>query len=159
MNDEELRATIEEIKAQVKAKPENAEKSEDEIDEMILDAFFKAYTEGEMSKEDLMGIAQAMGYEPTEAFEQDPEAPAQVEEGAEGAPAAAPEEGADEVTQEDLKEVRTIDEDEDVDEFKEKIEDVKEGKGGVEEEVDDEDEDAQRERASKLFKTDLTKKD
>ena len=78
MNDEEIRSTIEQIKAQVKANPENKDKSDDEIDELILDSFFKSYTEGEMTKEDLLGLAQAMGYEPDEGFENDPNAPLQV---------------------------------------------------------------------------------
>ena len=157
MNDEELRSTIEEVKAQVKAKPENKDKTEDEIDEIVLDGFFKAYTEGEMSKEDLGAIAQAMGYELSEEFENDPEAADMVEGNAEG--------GADEASEQELEDLRTIDEGESKEEFKDKIEDVNErdGVGEVEEEteeedeVDDDDEEGQRKKASELFKMDLSK--
>ena len=160
MNDEELRSTIEEVKAQVKAKPENKDKTEDEIDEIILDGFFKAYTEGEMSKEDLGAIAQAMGYELDEEFEGDPAAPDMVSgDGQEG--------GADEASKEELEDLRTIDEGESKEEFKDKIEDVNERDGEAgdeeeveeesEEEVDDDDEEGQRKKASELFKMDLSK--
>ena len=173
MNPEEIRSTLEQIKAQVKAKPENAEKSDDEIDEMILDAFFKAYTEGQMTKEDLGGLAEAMGYEFTEDFDQDPNAAPEV--GGEGEGEATP--GA---TQEDLEEVRTMDEGESAEEFKDKVEEVKEG-GHVsgseepsdqgepaapasedEDDADDgaddeDDEDEERRKASELWKMNLNK--
>ena len=154
MNDEEIRSTIEQMKAQIKAKPENKEKSDDEIEEMMLDAFFKSYTEGEMSKEDLLGIAEAMGYGPTDEFENDENAPMNVEA------EAGDEEG---ISQEDLEETRTIDEGESAEEFKDKIEDVKEGKDveADEDEGEDEveDEDEERKKASELWKIDLTNKD
>lgn len=123
MNDEEIRSTIEQIKAQVMAKPENKEKTEDEIDEMILDAFYKAYTEGKMTKDDLGGLAQAMGYEFTEDFDQDPMAAPEV--GAEGGEPGAP--AAPGATEEDLEAVRTMEPGETPEEFQEKVEDVKEG--------------------------------
>lgn len=150
MNDEEIRSTIEQMKAQLKAKPENAEKSEDEIDEIMLNGFLKAVSEGEMSKEDLITLAEAMGYEPTEEFKNDSEDPSTFagEEG--GAP-----------TKEELEEVREIKPGESKEEFKEKVEDVKEGKDiegeeeGEEEEEEKEEnlsEEEQRKKASELFK-------
>ena len=162
MNDEEIRSTLEQIKAQVKAQPENKDKSDDEIDEMILDAFLKAYTEGKMTKEDLGGLAQAMGYEFTEEFDQDQQAAPEMnpdEAGGEGAP--APEgEGA---TQEDLEAVRTMEPGESADEFKEKVDEVKEGghvEGEEEEEEESEsedDEEDERKKASELWKMNLNK--
>ena len=170
MNDEEIRSTLEQIKAQVKAKPENKDKSDDEIDEMILDAFYQAYTEGKMSKEDLGGLAQAMGYEFTEDFDQDPAAAPQInpEEGGEGAPAPEGEPGPG-ATEEDLEAVRTMEPGESADEFKDKIDEVKEGghvsdddspesEGDEDEDSDDEDdEDEERKKASELWKMNLNK--
>ena len=63
---------LSQIKEQVKAKPENRNKTEEEIDEIMLDGFFKAFCDGKMSREDLAAIAEAMGYEPTEEFMNDP---------------------------------------------------------------------------------------
>ena len=171
MNDEEIRSTLEQIKAQVKAKPENKDKSDDEIDEMILDAFLKAYTEGQMTKEDLGGLAEAMGYEFTEEFNNDAaagnEANPAPAEGGEGEPAPV-------TNQEQLEDVRTIEPGESTEEFKEKVEDVKEGNapesepepapapannddnadGNGEEEDSEEDE---RKKASELWKLNLNK--
>lgn len=166
MNDEEIRSTIEQIKAQVKANPENKDKSDDEIDELILDSFFKSYTEGEMTKEDLLGLAEAMGYEPDEGFENDPEALDNFEPSEEGKDELPSGEDGKELSQNDLEATRTIGEGESTEEFKDKIEDVKEGKPIEEEEgseseegSEEEDEDAEREAASKLWKMDLSKKD
>ena len=165
MNDEEIRSTLEQIKAQVKAKPENKDKSEDEIDEMILDAFLKAYTDGKMTKEDLGGLAQAMGYEFTEEFNQDPAAG--NEASGEGEPAPT-------TTQEQLEDVRTMEPGESTEEFKEKVEDVKEGNapesepepapapanddGNADDNGEEEEsEDDERKKASELWKLNLNK--
>lgn len=128
MNNEEIRTTVEQIKAQVKAKPENKDKTEDEIDEIVLNGFLEALDKGEMSKEDLLGIMDLMGYEPTEEFE------------------AATSGNVTDATKEELEDTRTIDEGESVEDFKEDIQDIKE------------DEDAERKAASELFKMDLSKK-
>lgn len=162
MTDEELRSTIEQVKAQVKAKPENAEKSDDEIDEEILDGFFKSYTEGKMSKEDLGAIVDAMGYEFTEEFDKDPEAkdnfgPEDTDEAIqpEGSPSDEGSPSADnpeDTTKEELEDVRTIKPGEDVEEFKDKIEDVKE-----DDDVPADDEEEERKKASELWKIDLNK--
>ncbi len=130
MNNEEIRTTVEQIKAQVKAKPENKDKTDDEIDEIVLNGFLEALDKGEMSKEDLLGIMDLMGYEPTEEFE------------------AATSGNATDATKEELEDTRTIDEGESVEDFKEDIQNIKE----------DEDEDAERKAASELFKMDLSKK-
>lgn len=169
MNDEEIRSTIEQIKAQVKAKPENKDKTEDEIDEMILDAFFQAYTEGKMTKDDLGGLAEAMGYEFADEFDQDPAAAQEL--GGEGAPAGGEEPLGPGATQEDLEAVRTMEPGESAEEFQDKVEEVKEG-GHVEAEAeedkeeaeegddgedDGDDEETERKKASELWKMNLNK--
>lgn len=166
MDNEEIRSTIEQIKAQVKAKPENKDKTDDEIDEMILESFYKAYTDGKMTKEDLGGLAEMMGYEFTEEFDQDPAAANEVNP-EEGTP--APAEGGEGATQEDLEEVRTMEPGESAEEFKEKVEDVKEGEHvdepaaegepapAEEPEEEKDDEDDERKKASELWKMNLNK--
>ena len=174
MNDEEIRSTIEQIKAQVKANPENKDKSDDEIDELILDSFFKSYTEGKMTKEDLLGLAEAMGYEPDEGFENDPEALDKFEPGE--ADKSEGGEGGEQLSQSDLEETRTIGEGESAEQFKDKIDEVKEGnpvrgEGGNENEPEanpeanpeggdegEDEEEAERKAASELWKMDLSKK-
>ena len=170
MNDEEVRSTVEETKAQVKAKPENKDKSDDEIDELILDAFFKAYTEGKMSKDDLENLAAALGYEFTDEFKNDQGAPEEVKD---AAPAQEGEEGGDEeLTKEEAAETQVIKPGESKEEFKEKIEEAKgegepapeadkepepeaeEPKKKPEEDEDfakDDDEEDQKAKASELF--------
>lgn len=166
MNDEEIRSTLEQIKAQVKAKPENQNKSDDEIDEMILESFYKAYTDGKMTKEDLGGLAQALGYEFTEEFDQDPEAANEINPEANPAPEGQPEgQGA---TEEDLEAVRTMEPGESAEEFKDKVEDVKEGEHINEDEGEpapadepesnpEDSEEDERKKASELWKMNLNK--
>ena len=170
MDNEEIRSTIEQIKAQVKAKPENKDKTDDEIDEMILESFYKAYTDGKMTKEDLGGLAEMMGYEFTEEFDQDPAAANEVNP-EEGAPAEGGEGEGDATpgaTQEDLEEVRTMEPGESAEEFKEKVEDVKEGEhvdepaaegepAPAEDPEEEDDEDDERKKASELWKMNLNK--
>ena len=62
MNEKEIKKTIEQIKKQMRAKYKG--KSEEELEHMLLDAFFKAFCEDEMSKDDLIAITCVMGYEP-----------------------------------------------------------------------------------------------
>lgn len=172
MENEELRSTIEQIKAQVKAKPENKDKTDDEIDALILDAFFQAFNNGEMEKDDLLGLAEIMGYEPNEDFlaELNGQGGAPAPEG-EGEPAPqgepAPEgEGEPAPTAEELEDTKTIDKGESPEEFKEKIDEIKEGEGapapapapeGEGEEGEEDDEAAEREKASKLWNLNLNK--
>lgn len=159
MNNEEIRSTIEQIKAQMKAQPENKDKSDDEIDEMLLDAFYKKYTEGEMTKEDLGGLAEMMGYEFSEEFDQDPNAANEVNPGEAQEGGAAPAEEPDGATQEDLENVRTMEPGESAEEFEEKVEDVKEGEhvNETEESEEEDDEDTERKKASELWKMNLNK--
>lgn len=184
MENEELRSTIEQIKAQVKAKPENKDKTDDEIDAMILDAFLKEYTEGGMTKEDLLGLAEEMGYEPTEEFLNEADNPAPGGEPAPGAEGGNPapeggEGGAPAPTAAEAEETKVIEPGQSPEEFKEKVDEIKEGgnpapnpapaaegneggepgNGGGEEPGDDEgdDEAAEREKASKLWNLNLNK--
>ena len=161
MNDEEIRSTLEQIKAQVKAKPENKDKTDDEIDEMILDSFYKAYTDGKMTKEDLGGLAQAMGYEFTEEFDQDPQAANEIGggEGEEPVPNPAPAGEGEGATQEDLEAVRTMEPGESTEEFKDKVEDVREGEHVEDkaEEGGEDNEEDERKKASELWKMNLNK--
>ena len=61
MNEKEIKQLIEDMKNQFsKAYPK---KSEEEIEEMILDVFFKAYCEDKMDREDLTTLTNALGYE------------------------------------------------------------------------------------------------
>lgn len=180
MENEELRSTIEQIKAQVKAKPENKDKTDDEIDALILDAFFQAFNNGEMEKDDLLGLAEIMGYEPEENFLAELNgqggAPAPTE--GEGAPAQegepAPEgqggEGAPAPTAAEAEETKVIEPGQSPAEFKEKIDEVKEGgtpssesapegqgTPAPEGQSEEDDEDAERKKASELWKMNLNK--
>jgi len=160
MNDqEELRSLAEQIRAQVKAKPENKDKDDDEIDEMILDVYLKSYTDGEISKGDLEAMANAMGYEFTEEFANDEQAVDDFKE------EEKPAEGGEGISKETLENTRTMEEGESKEDFKEKIEDAKEGKDieAPEEEVEEdnseevegdevEDEDEEKKKASELWK-------
>lgn len=62
MDEQEIKTTIEAIKQQMRKKYRG--KSEEELDKMLLDAFFKAYCDDEMSKDDLIALTCVMGYEP-----------------------------------------------------------------------------------------------
>ena len=64
MNDEELRQTMKEMHEAFKQK--FPKKSDEEIDQMMLDMFFKAFCEDKMYKEDLMAITYVLGYTPRE---------------------------------------------------------------------------------------------
>lgn len=60
MTEKQAIATINQIKAQLKVKYKG--KSDEEIDEMVLDMFFKAYCEDHICKEDLIALTELMGY-------------------------------------------------------------------------------------------------
>lgn len=175
MNEEEIRTAVEEIKAQLKAKEEYKDKSDDELDEVMLDGFFKAYTEGKMSKDDLGAIIGVMGYEFTEDFDKDEEAPQNMPSS--GGEEAAGEEaagGPEDLSKEELEETRTIAPGESKMEFKDKIDDLKKGESidagkeegeekseefeeESEEEEEEEPEEEQRKKASELWKMNLNK--
>ena len=61
MNEKQIRELIDQLKKQFKAKYSN--KSDEEIEQMILDVFFQAYCEDKMSREDLTTLTEFMGYE------------------------------------------------------------------------------------------------
>ena len=142
MTKEEISSTIEQVKAQIKAKPEYKDKTDNEIDEAILDNFFKDYTDGKLSKEDLGAIADAMGYEFTEDFDKEEEVKEEV-----------PAPGVTKTEAEDLKAMKPG---ETKEEFKEKVEEAKTSETPAPAEGDDEVK--EREEASKLWGIDLTKK-
>lgn len=144
MDNEELTSTIEEVKAQLKAKPENAEKSDDEIDEIMLDGFFKATTEGKMSLDDLEAIMGVLGYEFEDGIKDE------LQSGLSGGAEVG---GA---TKAELEDTRTIGEGESKEDFKDKIDTIESKEEAVnpeEEEKEDEDE-----KASKLWGMELSKK-
>ena len=60
-NEEQVKKELERIRKEQKAR--FPDKTDEEIDELILNAFFQAYCENEMSREDLTGLTIAMGYE------------------------------------------------------------------------------------------------
>ena len=60
MNEEEVMKTLNQIRKQLKEK--YSDKSDEEIDEMMLDAFFKAYCDNQMTREDLTALTVVMGY-------------------------------------------------------------------------------------------------
>ena len=61
MSEKEIKQLIKDMKNQFsKAYPK---KSEEEIEKMILDVFFKAYCEDKMDREDLKTLTSALGYE------------------------------------------------------------------------------------------------
>lgn len=151
MNDEELRMNVEEIKAQVKAKPENKDKSDDEIDEILLEGYFKAYTDGKLSKDDLENIIGSMGYEFTEEFKNEPEAKDEF----------SGEADAEGMSKEELEDTRTIGEGESKEEFKEKIDEAKDEEIEDDDDAEDDDEEMseedERKKASDLWKMNLNK--
>lgn len=163
MEQAELKSTIDQIIAQVKAKPENKGKSQEEIEKIVLDGFLKSFDEGEITRDDLEGITLVMGYEFTPEFAQELDA-----KDKEGKDKKLPNKA-------ELEDARELEPGESKEEFKEKIDDLKEAKGGEEiksevksEEKEDEDEDEdddlgemseedERKKASELWKMDLNK--
>ena len=61
MNEKQIRELITQLRQQFKAK--NRDKSDEEIDKMILDVFFKAYCEDKMDREDLTTLTEVLGYQ------------------------------------------------------------------------------------------------
>ena len=61
MNEKQIRELIAQLRQQFKAK--NRDKSDEEIDKMILDVFFKAYCEDKMDREDLTTLTKVLGYQ------------------------------------------------------------------------------------------------
>ena len=61
MNEKQIRLMIKNLKAYYKK--HNPNKTETEIEEMILDLFFKMYCEDKMDREDLTTLTEVMGYQ------------------------------------------------------------------------------------------------
>ena len=150
MNNEEIEALIKQLKAQGL--------SEDEI----MDTFYQTFTEGKMDRKDLETLADAMGYELTDDFKNEP-APDPIAEGGEG------------MSKEDLEDAKAIEPGESAEEFKEELEGAKSEEKGEEteekeeveseeeteeepkedegsDEGEEEDEDEEWEKAQKMFK-------
>ena len=60
MNEQQIRATIKQLQQQLGKKYKA--KTEEEINEMILDMFFQAFCEDHISREDLTAFTEIMGY-------------------------------------------------------------------------------------------------
>ena len=121
MNNEEIQSLISQLKG-VGLKEEE-----------IMDTFYDAFKDGEMSREDLEALAEAMGYELTDDFKNEPSPD----------PIAASKDG-EEVEKADLEEAKEIQPGESKEEFKDKIDEMKseekpvEGEEKVEEETSEE---------------------
>ena len=61
MNEKQINAMLKQLRAQFKK--QNPGKSAEQIDEMILDLFFKMYCYDKMDRHDLTTLTEAMGYE------------------------------------------------------------------------------------------------
>ena len=61
MNEKQIMLMLKNLKAYYKKR--NPNKSEKEIEEMILDLFFKMYCEDKMDRADLTTLTNALGYE------------------------------------------------------------------------------------------------
>ena len=103
MDSEQIKALIEQLKAQ----------GLDE--EEIMTVFYETFTKGEMDRKDLETLAEAMGYELTDDFKNEPAADPIASEGAEG------------LSKEELEDAKEIAPSESEEEFKEDIEEAKEG--------------------------------
>ena len=61
MNERQIKELIAQLRQQFKVR--NRDKSDEEIDKMILDVFFKAYCEDKMDREDLTTLTEVLGYQ------------------------------------------------------------------------------------------------
>lgn len=98
MNSEEIQSLIKQLKA--------TGLSEEEI----MDLFYESFTKGEMDRKDLETLSEAMGYELTDDFKNDPTPDPIASEGAEG------------MSKEELEDAKEIKPGESPEEFKEKLE-------------------------------------
>lgn len=116
MNNEEIQSLIKQLKAAGLN------------DEEIMDTFYEGFQSGELDRNDLEALAEAMGYELTDDFKKDSQPDPIAAEGAEGA------------TKEDLEAAKEIQPGETKEEFKEKIDETSQADEGADEEQSDEDE-------------------
>lgn len=153
MNEEQIKSLIDQLKA---AGVE---------EEQIMDIFYETFKRGKMDRKDLETLAEAMGYELTDDFKNEPTpdpiesanigdlSEADLEEAKEIAPGESKEEFEDKL--EDMGEVEAEEESEEDKEGDEESEsDSEEEKSEEESEDEDEgeDEDVEWEEAQKLFK-------
>ena len=124
MNEEQINSLIEQLKA--------AGLEEDDI----MNVFYETFEKGKMDRKDLETLANVMGYELTDEFKNDP------------TPDPIASEGAEDMSEEDLKNARTLEEsgadtpEEFKEEMEEKAEDTEIGEGeDDEDEADDAEED------------------
>ena len=61
MNEKEIKQLIKDLKTQFEKR--YPDKSEEEIEHMILDVFFQAYCEDKMDRADLTTLTNVLGYE------------------------------------------------------------------------------------------------
>lgn len=145
MNGEEIQSLI----SQLKASGLN--------EEQIMDVFYETFKKGEMNREDLESLANAMGYELTDEFKKE-ETPDPIVSGSE-------ESGEAGISKEEAEAAKALEPGESKEEFKEKIEEAKtspapeakpEGEastaGEGEESKKEESEEEEWEKAQKLFK-------
>lgn len=135
MNNEEIQSLIEQLKA-----------SGLDVEE-IMTILYDAFKKGEMDREDLETLTSALGCKLTDEFKNDPQPDpmnAEADEDVEG------------MSKEELEDAREINDDETVEEFKEKIESEEpveaEDDADAEDEDEDEGEDAEWEKAQKMFR-------
>lgn len=137
MNEEEIKSLIEQLKA--------IGLDEDKI----MDLFYTAFTEGKMDRKDLETLSEAMGYELTDDFKNDPQ-PDPIDAGAsEG-------EGISEEKAEEAKEIKPG---ESAEEFKDKLgiddadnSDNDDTDDSESDNSDDTDDDKEWDEAQKMFK-------
>lgn len=137
MNEEEIKSLIEQLKA--------IGLDEDKI----MDLFYTAFTEGKMDRKDLETLSEAMGYELTDDFKNDPQ-PDPINAGtSEG-------EGISEEKAEEAKEIKPG---ESAEEFKDKLgidgadnSDSDDADDSESDDSDDTDDDKEWDEAQKMFK-------
>lgn len=121
MNEEQINSLIEQLKA--------AGLEEDDI----MNVFYETFEKGKMDRKDLETLANVMGYELTDEFKNDP------------TPDPIASEGAEDMSEEDLKNARTLEESgaDTPEEFKEEMEnkaedtEIGEGEDDEDDEADD----------------------
>lgn len=138
MENDEILSLIEQLKGQGMS------------DEEIMDVYYETFKKGEMDRKDLEVLAEALGYELTDDFKEDEHAD----------PMAAPESG--EISKEAAEDLKEIKPGESEEEFKEKVEEAKEGAPAEDKAEDaasaegkaEDDEESERKEAMKLFDLD-----
>lgn len=110
MNEEEIKSLIEQLKATGLK------------DEEIMDTFYKSFEKGEMDRDDLETLANAMGYELTDDFKNDAE-PDPIANGGD----------AGEMSKEQLEDAQALKPGESAEEFKDRVDGESNAEGDGEE--------------------------